>query len=202
MSMHTARVVSILSFLLSLCYLFPSYQCFHPASRIPSLLSRQCTTSLSVGETLFDEEIRLLRLAGLSKNVPKDEVKQSIQSLEEKGSTTTSQSLRGKFELIYSSLIPSGYFPVTETADFYGYSLTSRFGPISLGGFFGDYEVMSETNPSIIRFTTTTAKFGPLTLKLKGKERSYTFLYSDKDIAVARSSTGGLTLMKRLPAEI
>ena len=60
---------------------------------------------------------------------------------------------------------------------------------------------MSETNPSVIRFTTTTAKFGPFTLKLKGKERSYTFLYSDNDIAVARSSTGGLTLMKRLPAE-
>lgn len=114
--------MSILSFLMLLCVFLPSSWCFHPSRpRIPSLLSRRCVTSLAIGETLFDEEIRLLRLAGLWKNVTKEVVKQSIQSLEEKGSTTTSQNLRGKFELIYSSLIPSGYFPVSETANFYGY---------------------------------------------------------------------------------
>ena len=187
-------MMNSLQLLLCLLPCFWSFQ----SSRI---LSQRYTTCHS-GESLFDEEIKLLRLAGLWKNVGKEEVKSAIIRLEEKGSTTTSQNLRGRFELIYSSLIPSGYFPVSETANFFGYSLTSKFGPISLGGFFGDYEVMSETNPSIIRFTTTTAKFGPFTLKLKGKERSYTFLYSDGDIAVARSSTGGLTLLKRLPAEM
>ena len=144
------------------------------------------------------QAVQTLTTATLEKSIATDDVKTAINVLESLDATTVTKELQGKWELVYSSLIPSGYFPVQEVADFFGYSLTSRFGPLPLGGFYGDWEITSETNPCVIRFTTTEYRLGPVKLKLKGKERSYTFLYADKDIAVARSSTGGGTLLKRI----
>ena len=37
----------------------------------------------------------------------------------------------------------------------------------------------------------TEYRLGPVKLKLKGKQRSYTFLYAGWEVGVARSSTGG-----------
>ena len=107
--------------------------------------------------------------------------------------------MRGKWELIYSSIIPGGYFPVTEIADFYGYSLTSSWGPLPLGGFLGKSAVLSEESPAVIEFSSDAYRLGALKLDIKApKSRSYTFLYVDDYFAVARSSSGGGTLLKRV----
>lgn len=196
MSSWFVAVAVLLSFSITNSFAIVSHQ--HRSKSINIGRPLWASTGTNSNDAMVQQAIQTLKKATLEKSIPTEEVKAAISVLETNGASTVTKDLRGKWDLVYSSLIPSGYFPVQEVADFFGYSLTSRFGPLPLGGFYGDWEITSETNPCTIRFTTTEYRLGSVKLKLKGKERSYTFLYSDQDMAVARSSTGGGTLLKRV----
>ena len=157
------------------------------------------------GAGAIQDKINILREACLDRNRSTEDVNTAISSLESPSSDlkVCCTDMKGKWELVYSSLIPNGYFPVREICDFYGYTLVSSFGILPLGRFRGDSKVLSETKPAVIEFNTNIYKLGPLvvdsTKKNKDKPaRTYTFLYVDNEVAVARSSTGGGTLLKRV----
>lgn len=149
-------------------------------------------------ENSFDH-VGNLRIASQSRNIAPEVVKTAIDQLESSKIAVKCSELKDKWELIYSTIIPGGYFPVTEICDFYGYTINSSWGFLSLGGFTGRSEIISESNPAVIQFSSDIYRLGEWEFKLNNaKSRSYTFLYVDEHIAVARSSSGGGTLLKRV----
>jgi hypothetical protein len=79
-----------------------------------------------------------LRSASRYRDVEKALVISAIAALEESAAPPIDPELvSGRWELVFSSLIGSGYFPVKEVCDFYKFELCSSWGPISLGGFEG-----------------------------------------------------------------
>jgi hypothetical protein len=154
-------------------------------------------SALATSENL--KVIEFLRDACETRKVPSTDIARIIDQIESLKLDVECSDMRGSWELVYSSLIPGGYFPVCEIADFFGYSLTSSWGPLPLGGFRGKSTIISQTKPATIEFSSEMFKLGGLEINLKEpKQRSYTFLYSDSLIAVARSSSGGGTLLKRV----
>lgn len=158
----------------------------------------------TLATTSIDTNLNILKEAIFKRSINKDEIIQNIIELESKVINNNQNSklidLKGSWELVFSSLIPSGYFPVSEVCNFFGYSLTSNWGFISLGGFNGYSKVMND-NPVIIEFNSQEYIFPGKLLKiqLKGdKIRSYNFLFINEEYAVARSyPSNGLTLMKK-----
>ena len=147
----------------------------------------------------YESDLDILRQACQTRAVLSDVIASSINQIEKSAKNIKCNDLKGDWELIYSSIIPGGYFPVTEIADFFAYSLTSSFGYLPLGGFQGKSTVISETNPAVIEFSSDKYRLGGLEFKIKNpKSRSYTFLYVDQYFAVARSSSGGGTLLKKV----
>lgn len=143
-----------------------------------------------------------LRKACETRSALSADIAASINQIELLPTDVTCSNLRGSWELIYSSLIPGGYFPVCEICDFFGYSIISSWGPLPLGGFRGRSSVISETKPARIDFASDVYKLGGIEIDLKdAKQRSYTFLYADNYFAVARSSSGGGTLLKKCKTE-
>jgi hypothetical protein len=146
-----------------------------------------------------EKVIQVLRDACETRKVPSTDIARLIDQIESLKLDIECSDMRGSWELVYSSLIPGGYFPVCEIADFFGYSLTSSWGPLPLGGFRGKSTVISQSKPATIEFSSEVFKLGGIEVNLKEpKQRSYTFLYSDSLMAVARSSSGGGTLLKRV----
>jgi hypothetical protein len=146
-----------------------------------------------------DGVLNILQEAAMTREVPASDVASKFEELQQllaDNNKAKVSMMKGKWELVYSSLIPSGYFPVFELVDFFGYSLESSFGPIPLGLIEGDFEVVSESNPATIKFTSKSLSFGPLKFK-QNNSRSYTFLHTGSDFAVALSSSGGKTLLKK-----
>ena len=160
---------------------------------------------LSAGSPLTPElqdSIDSLRKACETRSAPSADIAASINQIELLPTDVTCSDLKGSWELIYSSLIPGGYFPVCEICDFFGYSIISSWGPLPLGGFRGTSSVFSETRPARIDFSSDVYKIGGIEINLKdAKQRSYTFLYADDYFAVARSSSGGGTLLKKFQTE-
>lgn len=102
--------------------------------------SRSSALSLSSKpSSLLDE----LQSAALHRNIDKRRVIECIEGIESAPSSSSPESLKGTWELVFSSLIPSGYFPIQELCDFYAFSLRSSWGPIPLGGFVGDSRITS-----------------------------------------------------------
>ena len=138
----------------------------------------------------------------MHRNVSKEIIIQAIQSIERESSSIAhkrvpKEFLRGDWELVFSSLISSGYFPIKEVCSFYeGFELNSSWGPFSLGGFRGD-SLISDL-PLVVEFQSRVFKLGPLTVKVPPKPRSYRFLFIDDLIAVALSSSGGKTILQRV----
>jgi len=68
-------------------------------------------------------DISILEDASISRNIDKDSVCNLILNYENcsKSNQAKIEDLKGKWELIFSSLIPKGYFPVTEVCDFFEY---------------------------------------------------------------------------------
>ena len=166
---------------------------FHPPLSKFRLLNSKPLSSQDVAS------LDILKNACESRKVLPGDVLSCINQIEASALTVTCSDVKGKWELVYNSIIPGGYFPVTEIADFYGYSLTSGWGPIPFGGFRGKSKIISETNPACIEFSSEIFKIGQFELKVKNpKSRSYTFLYADQNFAVARSSGGGGTLLKKI----
>eukprot|EP00600_Ochromonadales_sp_CCMP1393_P007781 CAMPEP_0174960968 /NCGR_PEP_ID=MMETSP0004_2-20121128/3983_1 /TAXON_ID=420556 /ORGANISM="Ochromonas sp., Strain CCMP1393" /LENGTH=180 /DNA_ID=CAMNT_0016209369 /DNA_START=70 /DNA_END=612 /DNA_ORIENTATION=+ len=153
--------------------------------------------------------VNLLTGATLLRNIGKDEVTRAITALE---STVVEQrrplrqyssnvkDLKGEWELVFSSLLPFGYFPVKEICDFFAFSISNTFGPLSLGTVRGTSEVLQSSPYVEISFTGALFTWGGI-VKVKlpsDKTKSYKFYHIDTNIAVARSSAGGYTLMKRI----
>ena len=82
-------------------------------------------------------DIDIIRDAILYRKVSKENVINSIANIEKNSinpkKKISSKAIEGKWELVFSSLIPSGYFPIIEICDFFEFSLTSSWGPIPLG---------------------------------------------------------------------
>lgn len=155
-----------------------------------------------------DSAIDVLRRAAETKEVDRQIVVESIRTLAtKKNPTIDPEAIRGKWELIFSS-IPggaangflvggffNGYFAIKEVVDFYAFSLDT-----SVGGFIGPSQVAS-TSPLVIEYEYK--KFIPLNIGPLGQEvppnvRSYTFIYVDDGLAVARIDTGGATLLRKV----
>ena len=148
--------------------------------------------------TKGDGPISILREAAYTRKVGKEDVISALEQLNMKRFATkvSKQSISGKWELVFSSLIGSGYFPVKELCDFYGFTLTSSWGPITLGEFKGSSRIVSE-KPLVVEFENEEYALGPLSFKVPSKTRNYRFMYVDDKFAVATSSNGGFTLLKR-----
>lgn len=155
------------------------------------------------------EQVQLLTEAAEQRSVSSAVVAQllaEIRDLSANLNRIKSQQLQGHWELIFSTLLPMGYFPICEQVDFFGYSVQSSWGPIPLGEFSGTSTVRERPPAVVIEFITNRFSYrlsptGPLLLDMEVKPsqpRSYSFLLVDETIAVAESSSGGLTLLKRL----
>lgn len=169
----------------------------HPL--IPKLQLARSDANNNIGEA-----IEILTEACINRTIDKDSVLVTIKSLSPTVSARPvidSERLRGQWELVYSTLIPQGYFPIKEICDFFEYSVTSSFGPLPLGRIEGPSEVLPEdgTNTLRIKFQATSISLGPFRMNLEGKEpRIYSFLYVDDVISVAASSSGGYSLLRRV----
>ena len=85
---------------------------------------------------------------------------------------------------------------LVQVPPFNGFTLKSSWGPLPLGGFVGTSRVISE-KPLIVEFENEAYVLGPLRIGVPAKTRNYRFVYADADIAVAISSSGGSTLLKK-----
>eukprot|EP01041_Mallomonas_annulata_P002102 gene2102-4107_t len=155
----------------------------------------------------ISNEISLLLMAATSKNIPPKEISDTILAIDEKSTQKLAniRDLQGSWELIYSSLISQGYFPVIEICDFFGYTLSSQWGPVPLGTIKGTSTVLSDS-PAVVEFAAETISFGPFTIPLSSKKsKSYAFIYIGKDIAVASNIAsliaGAQSLINRIPGE-
>ena len=142
--------------------------------------------------------MEILKKATLTRAVEKEVVIVAVEELQRKNKEMKipKQVIVGEWELVFSSLIGAGYFPIKELCDFNGFTLKSSWGPLPLGGFVGSSRVISE-KPLIVEFENEAYVLGPLRIGVPAKTRNYRFLYADADIAVAISSSGGSTLLKK-----
>jgi hypothetical protein len=108
--------------------------------------------------------------------------------------------LEGLWELVFTTLVPTGYLPVYEVTNFFDFSVASSFKGISLGKVTGKSEIMEANDPVVMSLTSTGFKIGFIDVKFdpkKLKTKTYTFLYVDDELCVAKSSSGGYSILKR-----
>lgn len=135
--------------------------------------------------------------------IPKEDAICAIDELEEslkKDQVDQNLILGSKWQLIFSSLLNDGYFPISEICDFSDnkFSLISFWKNIPLGSFEGESKVVSQ-KPLTIAFQNSFYSLGPFKFKVPPKPRSYKFILANEDIAVARSlPSGGGTILKRV----
>lgn len=118
--------------------------------------------------------------------------------------TSDISQLTGDYELVYSALLPFGFFPITEKCQFLpDFKLTSSFFNVPLGGFEGITTIVSKT-PAEISFYNKLFKFGIIEVPIKEiKEKFYRFLHIDKEFVIALSMSKSLssssgTLLKKI----
>jgi hypothetical protein len=157
------------------------------------------------------ENIAILRQAANTRDVERRAVIDNIRELETQSQSGKAKlidpaSVEGNWQLVFSS-IPGGaangflvggffdgYFSLKEVVDFYECSLKTN-----LGSFRGPPSVVTSTAPLEIEFVYTQFKVGPIPgQEVPPNVRSYRFIYVDDEIAVARTSAGGATLLKRI----
>ena len=146
------------------------------------------------------QTITLLREASVNRTLKASIVNEGMTYLIENIKNEKPLSMDGTWALLFSSKLTSGYLPVYEECKFTDeYTIESRWGPISFGRFRGPSRVTS-LNPLIVEFVNTEYTLGSfLKIPLKNqKYKSYTFYYNDDFIAVAKSSSGGLSLLKKV----
>ena len=153
-----------------------------------------------------DKFLEILSAAADTREVDRKIVIDSINRLEKMNSKVNldPKLLEGKWELIFSS-IPggaangfliggffNGYFAIKEVIDFYAFTLTSP-----LGGFKGPSRIVSKS-PLIIEYEYREFRIGPIGQEVPSNIRNYKFIYLNKAIAIARISSGGATLLKKI----
>lgn len=181
-------------------------------------------------------ELALLDKAATTRQVPPWQLLRSLQRLQSlllRSAPTTDQSfsssstlsssgggwadvegaLTGRWELVYSSLFPGGYFSVVEEVcsflagdDKQGFALDSTVTGLAWLPLraVGRSQVVGRSE---VGFSTHSLAVGSLfTVPLGGgggdsddnkKSKSYRFDYIGEELAVAQSSSGGVTLLKR-----
>lgn len=195
-SFFTLVVISIVCFL--------SSHAFIHRNRFPTTLEYEHTFPTTKRYTWeMSSDLMTLRQASLFQNVEANSVLRAFERFETDWPSIdnprpTAKSLTGKWKLIYSSLLPTGYFPIDEICDFIPFTLKSSWGPIPLGTIEGSSAITGE-NPLQISFKNNYVVFGPFRIPQDQNkpQKSYTFYYVDDEIAVARSSSGGYTLLKK-----
>jgi hypothetical protein len=107
--------------------------------------SRSCALQMKSCSS-YDDLLNRLRRVAVARDVEKGCAIEAINILEKEIALPAVEpnAVRGEWELVFSSLIGPGYFPITELCDFYKFSLVSSFGPIPLGSFIGESKVTSE----------------------------------------------------------
>lgn len=82
--------------------------------------------------------------------------------------------------------------------------LNTTFGPVPLGGVRGWCDWTEKG--AVVTFRADRIVFGPITINKAGKDgeaapsKTYTFFYCQDGIAAARSSAGGIALLKQFAA--
>ena len=169
-------------------------------------LNRSSIKGFALKSNEANKFLEILSAAANTREVDRKTVIDSINRLEKINSkiNVDPKLLEGRWELIFSS-IPggaangfliggffNGYFSIKEVIDFYAFTLTSP-----LGGFKGPSRVASKS-PLIIEYEYREFRIGPIGQEVPSNIRNYKFIYVNKDIAIARISSGGATLLKKI----
>jgi hypothetical protein len=169
-------------------------------SRIPIYTNDKATicSVYATSKSTLTATVEVLKQATLQRDVGASEVKNLLESAALGAKQKIdSKKLAGQWELVYSSLLPSGYLPLKEVVDFYGYTLTSAYGFLPLGTIEGDSSITA-TAPLTVTFQNKSIRFGPVKMNMKSDAKFYEFQYIDDAIAVAKSSSGGFSLLKKV----
>jgi len=165
-------------------------------------------SSYSNGNDNVIDALSILKEAALNRNGDVQLVKNAIDTI----SSSSSKLLRsdvslinGKYELIFSSLLPFGYFPIKEIVNFLpSFKLTSSFISIPFGSFEGVSTIVKSKAPAEISFYNKVFKLGQLSIPINEiKEKTYRFIHIDDEYIVALSLSSSLssssgTLLKKL----
>ena len=109
--------IGLLSFTVAICILYTN-AFISTFSRKRSVVNMSVTTK---SELLISN----LRLSAMSRQVDAQLVTESIDKLEKLSSNDpiSLEIIKGEWELVFSSLIGGGYFPILELVDFFGFKL-------------------------------------------------------------------------------
>ena len=142
--------------------------------------------------------------AASSRDAPVEEVNAALEALEkaaaEKKLTYGPSDIEGAWELVYSTQLSGGYMPVREVINFRPSTgkmeiVTDKAG-FPLGQIFGKCEWRAGSEYDIY-FSFERAKVFGIPIPRKTPEKGYRFFYQDGGICCARSSNGGIALLKK-----
>ena len=205
-------MLTMLRLLLLLCLLSSvlSYQSYRSSYRS----IRTSLSSYSNGNDNVIDSLIILKEAALKRNGDVQVVKNAIDTISSSSSSKLLRSdvslINGEYELIFSSLLPFGYFPIKEVVNFLpSFKLTSSFMLLStisipFGSFEGVSTVVKSKAPAEISFYNKVFKLGQLSIPINEvKEKTYRFIHIDDDYIVALSLSSSLssssgTLLKKL----
>ena len=185
-----------------------SYQPLRSFKRISTILQSSNGNNDNIVNAL-----EILKTAALTRKGEVVEINKAFNTISSNSNSKLLVSdvsmITGDYELVYSSLLPFGFFPIKEITTFLPtFKLTSSFLFIPFGGFEGVSTIKSKT-PAEITFYNTLFKLGLLEVPITEiKEKTYRYLHIDNDegymIALSLSSsssslsTSSGTLLKKL----
>lgn len=178
-----------------------------PAAGLPSTETAALAAYQAQGSRNIQDCLNTLRKAATTKTVPPEVLEGALVYLEQQGQKGPGSSVEGTWRLVFGTTTKVRlfqYIPVVE--DFVidlpqgVLALESVVGPFSfvIGGVVRSWESSGRK---------LTFQFKQVDIKLLGKKiwqvlpttqpKVYTFFYIDDEISAARSSSGGVTLMRR-----
>ena len=203
-------MLTMLRLLLLLCLISSvlSYRSYRSYRLIRTSLS-----SYSNGNDNVIDALSILKEAALNRNGDVQLVKNAIDTISSSSSKLLKSDvslINGEYELIFSSLLPFGFFPIKEIVNFLpSFKLTSSFVLLStvsipFGSFEGVSTVIKSKAPAEISFYNKVFKLGQLSIPINEiKEKTYRFIHIDDEYIVAlslsssQSSSSG-TLLKKI----
>ncbi|KAG5187178.1 hypothetical protein JKP88DRAFT_267901, partial [Tribonema minus] len=145
-----------------------------------------------------------------TRQIPAENVVQALESLEQKAQAVRQQDVDGlNWELVFSSQLSKGYMPVREVICFDisngKISLSTTFGPgIPLGGIQGtcSWQEPEGSQPGVVSFNLSKVLLGPIAFEKPGAKeappKTYSFFFSGDGVLAARSSNGGVAVLKKV----
>jgi len=149
----------------------------------------------------IESDVSKLDEASRSKSVPFEEMECLMSRILEKASKKqTLAAVEGRWELIFSTSFGSGYLPVAEiftTLPSEGIArIDTTWGPLPLGSILGASDWDEKT--STVTFTFNEIKLGPISIPKQQDPKTYNFFWMNDELALAKSSAGGITLLKKV----